>query len=273
MSTNQNQNNNNPQSEEEYVIDVSPRKFISWQNKMRTDTDELASVISSIFSKVFHDYVGCRVKCRKDVFNRDIFDTIFVFRDNPTPVPDGMVKATLDLVNVASQQNNSNYSSDKKLNYLTMMGTFNARSEGKTFTLTDEAKKVLLPYMGYINNQKPTLKNIENVINTTIESSINPLYGNGTEIISVIISGIDIYKLLKKIYGKEMVVSCIKGADGDYEANLSPCDYRIEFEKFKEGTNGQEAIITINQFSPRIGEEKLTKENSNLVYTDRLIFH
>lgn len=269
--SNQNQNNN-PQPEEEYVIDVTPREFISWQNKMRTDTDELASVISSIFSKVFHDYVGCRVKCRKDVFNRDIFDTIFVFRDNPAPVPDGMIKATLNLVDVNSQQNND-HNNDKKLNYLTMIGIFNARSEGKTFTLTDEAKAILLPYMGYINNQKPSLKNMENCINTTIESNINPLYGNNTEIISVIVSGIDVYKLIKKIYGKEMVTCCSKKADGSYEASVSPCDYRIEFEKYKEGTNGQESIITINQFSPRIGEEKLAKENSNLVYTDRLIFH
>lgn len=258
-----------------YEIDIIPKTFKSLQNKMRTDTDELASSVSSIFSKIFHDYVGCRVKYQKTINipnsgTIDIFDTMLVFRDNTSPIPDGMIKATKNLVSINQEEssNNNNDDNESSIDYLDVINVFNSRSKGEIFTLTQEAKEIILQFMG----PKVNLGNIDKYINQTIESSRNPLYPTNTEVISVVISGLDIYKILKKIYGNKMIVSCSKHGD-DYNAEFSQCDYRLEFEKYKPGTNGQECIVSINQYSPIIGEERLIKENSNLIFTDRIIFH
>lgn len=262
--------NNNPENEK-YEVEVTKLPFTSWSNRMRTDTVELATLVSSIFKNIFHDYIGCRIEFTgRDQNGNDYFNTNLVFRDNPAPVPDDIIKSTVNLVNRGSGDLETK---EGRFNYLEMVSTFNHRSEGKIFTLTDEAKKILLEFMSNVNGKPVTMKNIDKFIELTTESANNPLISGNAEIISVIVKNVNLNAIIKKLYGDTMVISSKKNNDGNYEINCGKCQYKLEWNGFKANTNNRESIITINQYSIELAKDINIKENPALGYASRIITH
>lgn len=187
---NQNQNNNNQQQKREPLnLTIEPVEFDGLLKTKFTTTVELAKTVNEMFRPVFSDYEGCLILPNQ----MGGFDTIVYFCDKG--IQDERLKALRPVV----QQGNLNIS--QRINNL------NRRYQNKTYELTEDCKDIFSEFMVKERNSNKVRWN-----QLVVEKAENN-YNSCT--IHVQLNGIDIMKILKKIYG-----STVKGNRTDYSMKL-----------------------------------------------------
>lgn len=182
----QNMNNNNQQQnkqeEEEFELCIEQQEFDGLLKSKLTTTTDLSKMVNKIFKPVFEDFEGSIVLPN----NVGGFDTVIYFRDPGMSRHNGQsdkVKALQYLV----QQNNGNLSMSQRLQNL------NTLYKNKTYTITKECKDIFKEFM--ITNGKNKSVNW----NRHVVEKTEPNY-NGYSIY-VLLTGIDIIKVIRKVYG------------------------------------------------------------------------
>lgn len=190
-NNNMNQNqNNNQQQREPLSLTIEPIEFDGLLKTKFTTTVELAKMVNEIFRPVFSDYEGCLVLPNQ----MGGFDTVVYFCDKG--VQDERLKALRPVV----QQGN-------QLNISQRISNINRRFQNKTYELTDDAKDVFSEFMVKERNSNKVRWN--QLVVEKAENNYNSC------VIHVQLNGIDIMKIIKKIYG-----SSVKGNRTDYSMKL-----------------------------------------------------
>ena len=177
-----------------------------------TTTEKFGKLVSTVFKSIFNDYSGCFLT---PGHNGDITFSVYFVKD-----PNG----TED----AEKTNGIRFLSDPR-NYQNIMTAYASRFSRRMYELTDDCKEILDPFiedrLKVRQNKKIDGKNTEFFVpewnRLTSEVSDNNryrtevLYGP-SDIINLKVTGLDIYKFLRFVYG-----------DKDGESEI---DYRVRFE-------------------------------------------
>ncbi len=175
------QNQNQNKMEENYEpleLELIQQEFDGVLKTKLTTTTDLAKMINKIFKPVFSDYVGSLVLPNQ----MGGFDTVVYFRDSG--VRDERTTAIQHLV----QQNGN-----RQLSMSERIQNINIRYKNKTYDLTRDCKDVFKEFMVTEGNGKKINWN-KYVVEKT-----EPNY-NGYSVY-VQLNGIDIMKIIRKIYG------------------------------------------------------------------------
>ena len=198
--------------DENAVIEFEPSEFRTVGQITRISSDDLARKIALAYKQSFHDLVGVFIGRPDPVNNQNDFSVRMWFEQNMEPLPDGKIRNLINLVSPV----------DKGADLFYKQQVVQHRIKGDSFTLNDETKILLSDVMyGGRNANKPKSKSWEKFIHTQRFplNNGNPFFKGGDKVY-VVVSGLDIRRLLRKIYGAEMVVStAVKGDKA--ESNVS----------------------------------------------------
>mgnify|MGYP004455141761 CR=1 FL=1 len=221
----------------------------------RSNTKDLSIKIKEKFRKVFHDLKGVYIQYQND----KNFATSLIFEYNSAKVPDGKIK---NLVPVSLKGANSNSGE----NLFEINNRLQKKFTGKTFELTDETKLLLAPYMYGDKNQnnykntKAWNQRIQEVKESTMNTS--PwLYSNNSERVYLVVTGLDIRKLLRAVYGRKMVIKTIIN-DNKADNIMAEAFYDIEFR----GNRPEFSIVNIWQIDKSKVQEVAQRESPKMAY-------
>lgn len=189
-NNNMNQNNNNQQQREPLSISIEPIEFDGLLKTKFTTTVELSKMVNEIFRPVFSDYEGCLILPNQ----AGGFDTVVYFCDKG--VKDERLKALRPVV----QQGN-------QLNISQRINNINRRFQNKTYELTEDAKDVFGEFI--IKERNVNKIRWNQIVTEKAENNYNSC------VIHVQLRGLDIMKIIKKIYG-----ASVKGNRTDYSMKL-----------------------------------------------------
>lgn len=188
-----NQMNYQNQKKENYVpleLNLEPIEFDGMLKTKLTTTTELAKMVNELFRGVFSDYEGCLILPN----SMGGFDTTIYFRDKG--IKDNRINALEHVV----QQQAGRLDINQRINNLNM------RYKNKTYDLTKGCKEIFGEFMIPERNKKINWN--RNVVEKTENS-----YNGYT--IYVQLNGVDIMKVIKKIYGSK-----VDGRRTDYSMKL-----------------------------------------------------
>lgn len=245
-------------TKKELKFSVQRREFGSDYPLIRrvvTTKNKFAKMIATLFSSSIKDFDGCVVEPCTELGNQ-LMLTIYL-----RPGADSGISGTINGTQMIGGFKNTARTSGGNMG-LSGIEAYNMRFKKNRYTLTDEVKELLNPYMMDIKRkQKPSLlgyqmpKDIkklqvdwDKVAVEMVDSQ--PQYFGGPYMMNnpyilVKVPYIDLYGLLKLIYGKEDV-------DGD------PVFYRTSLG----GVMGQDQILIIEQM-------KLSDSNRIIDYAGR----
>lgn len=221
----------------------------------RSTTKDLSIKIKEKFRKVFHDLKGVYIQYQ----NGKNFATSFIFEYNSAKVPDGKIK---NLTPVSLKGTNSNSGE----NLFEINNRLQKKFTGKTFELTDETKLLLAPYM-YGDKNQNNYKNTKawnQKIQEVKESTMNTspwLFSNNSERVYLVVTGLDIRKLLRAVYGRKMVIKTIIN-DNKADNIMAEAFYDIEFG----GNRPEFSIINIWQIDKSKVQEVAQRESPKMAY-------
>lgn len=176
-------NNQQPKKEENYepmVLNVEQQEFDGVLKTKLTTTTEVAKMVNKLFKAVFSDWEGCLILPN----SAGKFDTFLYFKENG--IKDESRLCALEHV---VQANTNNLSMSQRIQNL------NLRYKNKTYELSRDAKDILKEFM-------PQEKNGSVKWNNYIVEKTQQEY-NGYSV-HVQIIGIDIMKIIRKIYGSQV---------------------------------------------------------------------
>lgn len=257
-------NNPNPVAFDD-EIQFSPEPFKAFMKKTHIKNDELCRLIKAKYSDVFHDLIGVNIEY--DPVHRR-FGVAFYFENNTEPVPDGKYK---NLVNLSDPSSGSNTLFTKNL-------VLQHKINGEKYTLNDETKVLLSDIMrGGREANKPGSKNWnQNITEKAVAiNSADPFYrSRNAGRVLVQVTGIDIHKLLQKIYGSKMVINTesVSTPDGgEADANIyAQAWYQVQFVRaLPDGT----FCLNIDQFDKGQVEAFTIAENPAIVPTNGIRYY
>lgn len=180
------------QKEKGASIDIEQMEFGGTLKTELTTTLDLANLVNSIFKPIFHDYVGCVILPNQ--FGQSLELSLF-FKDKGVPT-NGSVK---NLVNAVDANTRGASPMDRIRN-------MNIRNSNKVYSLTDETKEALSEFIFSRPGQNI---NWNQLVYEVAEQSFN-----GHQIY-VKVCGLDLLKILRKVYGKRN-----NGSYNDYSINI-----------------------------------------------------
>ena len=226
----------------------------------RTSAD-VATTIKAYLAKTFNDIRGVNIVYIPPAIigEEDRFDVELFFSMNQLP-DKNKISSILDISNPNSIDD------DKNLYYKKQI--MDNRVAGHHFTLNDDTKLLLADMMGTPDKSKKDFLPNAKIWNSIIEEFwINNSiigYGGTRECIIKVSKAINLNKVLKKIYGNQMITTTeyISTQNGIKSHNhTSVCEYKVTFEKFvKNDPNA--FIMNIHQFSRKMVEDLFMSENS-----------
>lgn len=188
----QNQNNAVQDNYEPIILDVDQQEFDGVLKTKLTTTTDLAKMVNKLFKPVFVDYEGCLILPNQ----MGGFDTTIYFRDKGVQ-DENKLSALQHVV----QAQGGNLSMSQRLQNI------NLRYKNKTYDLTRECKDVFKEFM--ITDKGSSKVNWSKYVVEKTEPSYNGYS------IYVQLNGVDIMKIIKKIYG-----ASIEGKRTDYNMRL-----------------------------------------------------
>lgn len=227
-------------------LEFTPSPLTSFVNTMRINSDELAVKIRQAYASVFHDLKGVNIV----YLNGDRFNVEFFFEINTEEVPANSIRNIVSLTKANTVDNNLFYRQQ----------AIQHKIAGETYTISDETKALLADVMfgpkeQYHPKSKKWASHIKEFHVSANEYS-TPLYRSGAERIYVRVTDIDIRKVLRKIYGKKMVISTVPRIDdsgNEYDENLlADAYYNIRYVGNKNQTV---FTVHIEQFDTKAVEQ------------------
>lgn len=224
---------------EDAVLEFEPSEFKAVGQITRISSDDLARKIALAYKQTFHDLVGLFIDMPYSGNNQSDLTVRMWFEQNLEPLPEGKIRNLVNLVSPA----------DKGADLFYKQQVVQHRIKGDSFTLNDETKILLADVMyGGKNANKLNDKKrwSENIYTQRVPvGNNNPYYKNGDRIY-VVVTNLDINRLLSKIYGNQMVTSTtIKGKQAEstvstalYKARVAssnkntPASFMINIERF-----------------------------------------
>lgn len=177
-------------------LEVQPLPFDSTIQTKAITTVELCYSINKLFNSICQDYDGSII-----VMNQfGNLELVLYFSDKGEPTDSSKFK---NLINTSVVKK-----TDSALDRLKRVST---RNFSRTFELTDDTKDLLEEFMNIRPNQKVNWANRNNVTEVSQQTS----YSNAANKISVKVTGLDLQKILRKIYGSK-----INGNKVDYQLTV-----------------------------------------------------
>ena len=178
--------------QEKTTIEVKEHKVFDGDMKMNiVSTIDLCDIISSLFAPIFNDYYGCKIRINDghalpyvdlSIPRGAMFVDIF-FKDQPMSSEDGSVK------NISLRGTNKEAGTDLGSRFLKVNG---ATHTGRVYEVSKETYEALEEFMPNVGRTR------WNEVTQEINSQMS-VYGK--EEVVVCISGLDLNKIITKIYG------------------------------------------------------------------------
>lgn len=181
-----------------------------------TTTFDLSQVVNKLFRPVFQDYEGCTIL--PDQFGT--FQLTLFFKDKGE-AENGKIKNITSIIRKVEDKND----------VMTRIQNLNRANSSSKFELTQETKDVLEEFIRKPNGQNINWKQF-------VVESTERTYGGGYNIYIKVLN-IDLYKILRKIYGAkvdgsymEYMISMIRptsnqGGSVNYLINISQLDTKM----------------------------------------------
>lgn len=255
----QTQQTNEAVEEEDGITIDTGVPFNAMRETTKITSFELATQISTMFKTVFYDYLGSFIRMNN---GKILIDLYFIDREKDNKSNDQRPKSVVNL----TQANISDIS------VIEMKRIINNRYNDRLFDLNDETKELLSKFMPGTDKSDKN-KNWENYISiekARVKEEYASLYRNGryAEYLAVKVSGLDIYKILKTLYGKYIVqnsfyntedIKFTRNENGkiiemEVEAKnkLDFCEYKIQFDKYTTPVQNLPVfIMDIVRYNPR----------------------
>lgn len=248
--------NTNTKNPVVYGMDFDGSEFIKWQSETfeafgkttRIDSAELSRKIYAHFKQTFHELKGCNMVILP---NAQIGVELY-FERNTEPLPDGKIMNLDSLVDPVSSRNNM----------YERMNVVQNRRMGKTFTLNNETKLLLAPFMfGGKNANMPNNNKVwgNDAVLREVHIPVTDPYRRGfnTDRILVRVSGLDIRRILQELYGRDIITKTVatESADTNYR---SEARYEVRF--IKALADGR-FVMNIEQFDSAAIEKIFMQEN------------
>lgn len=235
---------------EELEIQFAPIEFKSFGKFTRLHNDQLCRIVKGLYSEIFHDLVGVNLNYTNG------FNVEFYFENNSEPVEEGKVKNVINLTQIDTTV------SGKKPDFFTRQAIVQRKTRGEKFSLNDETKELLADIMfGGKNANNVNSKNWNNNIKEVavpISGYYDPFGRPNSSRILIQVTGIDLKRLLKKIYGNKMVVSTETTVDSEINNYSKQAYYMPVFHKWlNDGT----FAINILQIDAEEVQKLTVKEN------------
>ena len=195
---NQNENAATNVKEEVRISIGTKVEFPETMKTQLTTTAKLSELVGEFFLPIFPDYDGAYINLVNGQFQLCLY-----FRDkiDDSHLAEGQYKAVRNVISAKT---------DRSCPMIDRIRNMNDINGSRNITLTEELKSALEPFMIKHNNAQV---NWGQVISEVTE----PGYNN-SQYIYLKIMGLDIYKILREIYGNKIKVN---GAD-------HPVDYEIQ---------------------------------------------
>lgn len=250
-SNNNDNDNNTSKKNDSLRVDIEPIEFEPIGETLRIDSKSLAEQISAMFKSIFFDYAGTSIRYENGQFITQLF---FKDNGNPEDTGDPRVKSVINLTDPIDNTNPNDISFfDKKR-------IINNRYNAKLYDLTDETKEFLSQFLyGGKNNNKPSNKKAWAQKLTDVRTPLGNGYvnmfnqGYRAEEVALRVSGVNLFPILKKLYGDKMIarsdfdVDKIDKYTHTVEANnvMVPCNYEVRFIKFNY-VNSELPVFTMH---------------------------
>lgn len=240
------------QIDSEARLDTDPTPFKAYGKIERSTNRKLCEQIKSKLSSVFHDLAGVYISMNPTAVNSFIVELFFEW--NALDVPENKIR-NLESLTTASKSNT----------WERMHSTYN-RASGKTFTINDETKYLLAPYMyGGKNANKPKSRNWANCISEAHMQNNNMPYfvQRGADRVFVRVTGLDIRRLIRLVYGDTIIVETTNKVGDDGQMSAVNCAspnarYDVLFSKYlRDG----EFALNIVQYDSDATAELYAEEN------------
>lgn len=234
--------NANTMIKDDSTIEISPIPFKSFASFLEIDSDELANKISSIFRPIFHDFVGSFITYTgKRPNGTDCYEVTLFFEPNPNEMEKGKIS---NIVNLTST-NSSNRKSIFEQN-----AVIQNRLNNKIYTLDDETKILLAPFMyGGKDANKPNAKSWNTNVKQKVYHSNNPFVKNyNAEHIVLEVTGLDLNVIVQKLYGETMITHSSITADNKVKSYTAKARYNTRFMHFLNGSTGKLFTVHIEQY-------------------------
>jgi len=187
--------NQNSKKEDDYKIDIEPIEFDGLLKTKLTTTMTLGADINRLFRTLFSDYEGCVIAPNN--YNGAL-EAVLYFKDKAKIArADGKFTAVIPRMEKVRSRENTSFS---------QIQVFNARTNTKQYDVTEEFKGLMAQF---VNNhgKKPDW----NSMVFELKNTINQM---GAYDILVEVRGLDLYRILKKVYGD-------KNGDTKVDYNIS----------------------------------------------------
>ena len=237
-------------------IEVAPKPFKAFYQVLNTNTEQLSIYIHELFSSVFNDLAFVYVQPTPLKFGGPFrFDIKLIFEK--TAVNDSSKIDPLTNITVVDNNNRNNLFEVKKAQV--------NRASSQIYELSDEAKLVIAEFFPDFMKDKmsPRSKTWNNFVKQTITPSA---YGYSpfqkSDRVFIEVTGLDMNKVLQKIYGDTMLNSAVVGEQ--IKTKASKCVYVVDM--LDNGTpmkvlSGNTAVFNIN--INKYDVEEVTKKFAN----------
>lgn len=187
------ENQNVTQKEKKFSIIVTePDNFDPLMESKCLTTMDLADKVNQLLSPMFADYEGCFIN-PPDQTHGYVSVSVFFRATNKTP-GEGQIK-NLEAINSQTTTINTGNKRSSDAGVLDQIMAMNTRVKGRSFKLTQKTKEGLSDFIPMKEVTEDYWKN--NVIEMTDATP----YGAMQYVIYVRVDGLDLNRLLKKIYG------------------------------------------------------------------------
>jgi hypothetical protein len=211
---------------------------------------ELSIEIRERLQKTFHDCIGIQINPE---FN-GIFPVSIVFKYNTQQCPEDKIRSLIDVTKIRK--------SDGKPSFLDAKRTQLNAVNGTKYVLNDETKLLLAEFMfGGKKANMPDSKNWDHNVRQVINQVVSPYGVPGTNNyvdIYVEVMNVNFRALLRKLFGKSLVVSTSKDENGQTINYTSSAKYDAhQTRRNIDGTFN----IKITQFDEAAVERLYAKNN------------
>lgn len=187
--------NNNEKREPMYLAVTETQKFEKLASTSLETTQRLAKRINKLFSTAFADYYGAVVSCvagNGNINAQQMFNVELHFK----PIPAGAINPNDSRIRAFAPVDETKKTDDLVSNLRAMYSSLNTSSR---YVLTKEAAEILSEFMLPGTNIDPF--NPKSFDNLKSEYTDNSRFGANPAMVRIV--GVDITKLVKKIYGNK----------------------------------------------------------------------
>ena len=233
-------------------LEWSPLEFKTLGKFMRTTNDELSRLIREAYQETFHDLRGVNIMyAPPSGFVIELF-----FELNQEPIEAGKIRNILDLTEPV------------KGDLFTMMQVSQNKASGKKYTLNDETKLLLSDCMFGGRNakdNKPKSKKWDeriSEVHVSLKSYGDMMYANRLEPERILVKvvGLDINRVVQKLFGDDMIIKTITNGDSDTNIHAR-AKYIVRF--IDSNSNGT-YNIHIEQFDADAVKQHILKKNPQI---------